>query len=103
MNDIHAFASQYASAQGLLLDSHAPGEAGGTGKTFDWHHVPADLAQAIILAGGLHAGNVRQALSIVKPYAVDISSSVESEPGIKDAEKIRLFMRQITQSDSGTI
>lgn len=94
-SDVYAFARQYASSHGLLLDSHAPGAAGGSGKTFDWNHVPKDLQQAIILAGGLSVDNVKQAITVARPYAVDISSSVESRPGIKDAEKIRLFMQQI--------
>lgn len=96
VSDVHAFAQQYSRSHGLLLDSHAPGAAGGTGKTFDWRDVPDDLAQPVILAGGLTVANVAQAIAIAKPWAVDISSGVESEPGIKDAEKIRLFMQQVS-------
>jgi len=94
-SNVYTYARQYASSHGLLLDSHAPGASGGSGKTFDWNQVPKDLQQAVILAGGLSADNVKQAITVAKPYAVDISSSVESSPGIKDAEKIRLFMQQI--------
>ena len=99
VDDVHAFAQQYSRSHGLLLDSHAPGAAGGTGKTFDWHDIPDDLAQPVILAGGLTVANVAQAIAIAKPWAVDISSGVESEPGIKDAEKIRLFMQQVSAAD----
>ena len=95
VKDIHAYAQKYRSARGLLLDSHAPGDAGGTGKTFDWNEVPADLKQAVILAGGLNGDNVAQAIDIAKPYAVDISSGVERSPGIKDVDKIRHFMSQL--------
>ncbi len=95
MEDIHAYANQHQSARGLLLDSHAPGAAGGTGKTFDWNDVPNDLPVPVILAGGLDAGNVAQAITIARPFAVDISSGVESEPGIKDPAKIRQFMQQV--------
>jgi len=98
VKNIHAYASQYQSARGLLLDSHAPGAAGGTGKTFDWKEVPNDLKQAIILAGGLSVENVAEAIAIARPYAVDISSGVESTPAIKDAEKIRHFMRQVNNA-----
>lgn len=95
VKDIHVYAQKYRSARGLLLDSHAPGGAGGTGKTFDWNDVPADLKQPIILAGGLNPDNVAQAITMARPYAVDISSGVESSPAIKDADKIRHFMSQV--------
>jgi len=98
VKNIHAYASQYQSARGLLLDSHAPGAAGGTGKTFDWNDVPNDLKQAIILAGGLCVENVAEAIAIARPYAVDISSGVESMPAIKDADKIRHFMRRVNNT-----
>ena len=87
-------AMKYATAKALLLDGHAPGEAGGTGKTFDWSSVD-DVARPIILAGGLTADNVARAIEIVRPFAVDVSSGVESAPGIKDREKITAFMNQI--------
>lgn len=90
-----AFA-QWRCAQGLLLDSHAYGESGGSGKTFDWSKIPQNLASRIILAGGLHPGNVAQAISRVSPYAVDVSSGVEQAPGKKSAEKIQQFMQQVT-------
>ncbi len=99
VSDIHAFAKRYQSARGLLLDSHAPGAAGGTGRTFDWREVPDDLAQSVILAGGLRVGNVAEAIKVAQPYAVDISSGVESSPAIKDAKKIHDFMRQVQLAD----
>jgi len=95
-SNVYAVARQYASSRGLLLDSHAPGAPGGSGKTFDWNQVPKDLQPGVILAGGLNADNVKRAIAIARPYGVDISSSVESRPGIKDAEKIRLFMQQVS-------
>ena len=84
----------YATAKALLLDGHAPGEAGGTGDTFDWTSV-AGIAKPIILAGGLTADNVAQAIKLVQPFAVDVSSGVESSPGIKDKEKIAAFMNKL--------
>jgi phosphoribosylanthranilate isomerase len=93
-----AQAEQYSSARGLLLDSHAPGEAGGSGEVFDWNTIPS-LARPLILAGGLSVDNVAAAIHTVKPYAVDISSGVESEPGIKDAALIAAFMKAVRKSN----
>lgn len=94
MDYLQASADQYRSAKGLLLDAHAPGEAGGTGETFDWTAI-GTITMPIILAGGLTPDNVKQAVNIVHPYAVDVSSGVESSPGIKDKEKVAAFMRQL--------
>jgi phosphoribosylanthranilate isomerase len=85
----------HALARGLLLDTHDPAAVGGTGRAFDWTLVPQGLARPIILAGGLNAQNVAQAIRQVRPYAVDVSSGVESAPGIKDAAAVREFMRAV--------
>jgi len=81
----------------VLLDAKAPGGIyGGSGKSFDWpllktfHH-----PYPIILAGGLNGNNVQDALAIRQFYAVDVSSGVESGPGIKDAEKMRHFVERV--------
>lgn len=87
-------AEKYQSAKALLLDAHAPGEAGGTGETFDWTSI-ATTNKPVVLAGGLTADNVKQAIEIARPYAVDVSSGVESSPGIKDKEKVTAFMQQL--------
>lgn len=87
-------AETYRSAKALLLDGHAPGEAGGTGESFDWSSIVA-VDKPIVLAGGLNAGNVKQAIDLVQPFAVDVSSGVESSPGIKDRDKISAFMEQV--------
>jgi phosphoribosylanthranilate isomerase len=94
-----AQAAQYHDALGLLLDSHAPGAAGGTGETFDWTSIPAELEQPVILAGGLDAGNIASAIEHVHPWAVDISSGVEVGKGIKSAAKIRAFMQEVNKVD----
>jgi len=91
---LQAKANHYSRAKALLLDSHAPGMAGGTGEVFDWSTI-TEVTKPIVLAGGLNAGNVKQAITIATPYAVDVSSGVESEPGIKDEEQIRHFMQQV--------
>lgn len=91
-----ASAKVFRSTKALLLDSHAPGEAGGSGETFDWSTV-AVIDKPIVLAGGLTVDNVKQAIELVHPYAVDVSSGVEKSPGIKDKEKVTNFMQQVSE------
>lgn len=99
-NDTLVAASEkYASAKALLLDSHASGDAGGTGKTFDWEGIPQLYRNSIILAGGLKPDNVAEAIQTVQPYAVDLSSGVESEPGIKDATLMAQLMNEVKRVD----
>ena len=86
---------------GLLLDTYVPNKPGGTGITFDWKlAVEARRYGRIILAGGLNPENVAAAISMVKPYAVDASSSLERSPGVKDHEKMAQFMREAIQAAS---
>jgi len=89
------YAKEYSAAKALLLDAYTEGVAGGTGHVFDWNLIPKQLAKPIILAGGLKADNVAQAIQQVCPYAVDVSGGVEASKGIKDAAKIAAFMRQV--------
>ncbi len=83
---------EYPSAQAFLLDAYHPEEWGGTGLKFDWNMVPR-FQQPVILAGGLTANNVREAVQVCQPYAVDVSSGVEAKPGIKDHSKVTAFIR----------
>jgi phosphoribosylanthranilate isomerase len=77
----------------VLLDGHAPGQHGGTGRIAPWEVIAAFRPGVpVILAGGLTPENVAEAVRIVRPYAVDVASGVESEPGVKDAEKMRRFI-----------
>ena len=92
--------ASYPGAAGFLLDSHAHGERGGTGESFDWARVPAGTARPFVLAGGLTPHNVAQAVATVRPYAVDVSSGIESAPGIKDAAKMRDFVRAVHSADA---
>jgi phosphoribosylanthranilate isomerase len=94
--DIHDFEKRYHDAAGLLLDTHIPGIAGGTGKVFNWGLIPAGLRKPIILAGGLNPGNVGDAIRAARPYAVDVSGGVESSPGIKDRDKMVAFVHAVT-------
>ncbi len=93
------YAADFATAGALLLDAYQEGVAGGTGKTFDWDLIPANLPKPVILAGGLDAGNVAEAIRRVRPYAVDVSGGVEREKGIKDAAKIAAFMRGVLDAE----
>ncbi|MEZ5478804.1 MAG: phosphoribosylanthranilate isomerase [Thiolinea sp.] len=96
-----AYADQHTEARGLLLDSHVPGAAGGTGKVFDWSLTPQDYHKPVILAGGLHAGNIAEALRTPGVYAVDVSTGVESAPGVKDHAKMAAFMRAVRMAEYG--
>ena len=93
--------AEYAGARAVLLDSHAPGEPGGSGRGIDWHGLDGDLPARWILAGGLEPGNVREAVQRLRPYAVDVSSGVESAPGIKDPERIKAFIDEVRHADHG--
>ncbi|MGD0961068.1 MAG: phosphoribosylanthranilate isomerase [Methylomonas sp.] len=84
---------QYFDARGLLLDAYHPALPGGSGGSFDWGLIPADRNLPMILAGGLTTENIGEAIRKVKPYALDVSSGVESEKGVKDAEKMAAFIR----------
>ena len=83
----------------LLLDTYCPDKAGGAGRTFDWNlAVEPARRRPIILAGGLTPENVAEAVTLVRPYAVDVSSGVESEPGRKDHEKLSSFIKRAKSS-----
>lgn len=78
-----------------LLDTYVPGQPGGTGRSFDWTIARrAALEGPVIVAGGLTPENVEEAVRTARPYAVDVSSGVEAEPGVKDKEKVREFIRR---------
>ncbi|MDO4694807.1 MAG: phosphoribosylanthranilate isomerase [Eikenella sp.] len=99
-DDIVQAAARYADARALLLDAHVADEYGGTGRAFDWSVLPDSLAVSWILSGGLHAGNVAAALRQTGARTVDVSSGVESAPGIKCPHKMREFIRQVRRFDA---
>lgn len=101
------YATRYADASGLLFDAPPSGGLpGGTGQTFDWDALPQGLKQPLVLSGGLDAGNVREAIRRVRPWAVDVSSGVEvagadGKPvkGIKDPARIAAFIEEVRNAD----
>src|SRR5436190_6609744 len=93
--DLIEYAQRFSRAKALLLDAHVPGQAGGTGRTFDWSGIPRELPLPVVLSGGLNAGNVGRAVREVHPWAVDVSSGVEGERGVKDPRKIIEFIRSV--------
>jgi phosphoribosylanthranilate isomerase len=97
--DLLDFAARYPDASGLLLDAHVDGYGGG-GKVFDWSLIPRDVPLPVVLSGGLHAGNVIEGILRVRPFAVDVSSGVESAKGIKDAGAIRRFCEAVREADA---
>ncbi len=105
-------AAAYRSATGFLVDSHAPGALGGTGVALDWSALGPTLhalgGRPLVLAGGLEPGNVGEALHAVRgltvpparPWAVDVSSGVESAKGIKDHARMDAFVRAVRDADA---
>ena len=100
--DISALALHYHDAAGLLLDAYHPGAKGGTGSQFDWELIPKQCTLPVILAGGLDETNAKQAVQTVRPYALDVSSGVEAEKGVKDSLKMAAFIKQVNEGDRVT-
>jgi phosphoribosylanthranilate isomerase len=98
--DVIAAFEQYRSSSSILLDTYVDGVQGGTGQLFDWGVIPEDKASQIILAGGLTAANVKDAIVQLKPYGVDISGGVEAAPGLKSVEKIQSFIAAVNAGDA---
>jgi phosphoribosylanthranilate isomerase len=99
--DLLEYARRFSRAKALMLDAHSPGTPGGTGLTFDWSAIPAGLPMPVILSGGLTAANVGRAVREVRPWAVDVSSGVESSRGVKDPRRIIEFIRSVRREDAG--
>jgi phosphoribosylanthranilate isomerase len=97
--DLLQYARDYHDAKALLLDAYVEGTHGGTGQSFDWSVIPRTLPVPVVLSGGLNPQNVTGAIQQVRPWAVDVSSGVESAPGIKDAAKIAAFMSGVRNAD----
>jgi phosphoribosylanthranilate isomerase len=91
-----AMLQRYGAASALLLDGFKPGQYGGTGRTADWNVARrAGRYGRVILAGGIRPDNVAQAIAEARPYAVDVASGIEAQPGKKDPAKLRALMREV--------
>ncbi|MBB5189975.1 phosphoribosylanthranilate isomerase [Silvimonas terrae] len=87
------YAALFHDARGLLVDAFVEGTPGGTGEAFDWSLIPKDLPLPLILSGGLDPVNVSEAVARIAPWAVDVSSGVESARGVKDLNKVAQFIK----------
>ena len=96
--DLPRLAQEFVSAAALLLDSHVGGDLGGTGRSFDWSAIAA-VNKPIVLAGGLRPDNVAVAIRSARPFAVDVSSGIETRPGVKDSAKMRAFVEAVASAD----
>ena len=92
-------AGRYRSSRGFLFDSHSAGRQGGSGDTFDWSRIPSDFPHPLILAGGLNPQNVARAITELRPWAVDVSSGVERERGVKDTALMQQFCQEVFRAD----
>jgi phosphoribosylanthranilate isomerase len=94
--------AQYETAAFYLLDTYKKGVAGGTGETFDWELAvrAKSLGKPLILSGGLNPDNVSEAVQMVQPYAVDVSTGVETSPGKKDLAKVKEFIENVRKADN---
>lgn len=97
--DIQAEVEKYLDAKAILIDTFDKQLVGGTGKTFAWDRLPKSVQKPLVLAGGLDPGNAADAVRQVRPYALDVCTGVEIEPGIKDPVKIRSFVRATQAAD----
>ncbi len=96
--DLTRVQSEFASAAALLVDAPSD-DFGGSGRTFSWSRLPKQLAKPLVLAGGLNQDNVGAAIAEVRPYAVDVSSGVEHQPGRKSTTKIEEFIAAVRRAD----
>ncbi len=97
--DLLDFAALHRQAQGLLLDAHVDAY-GGVGKAFDWSLIPPSVPLPLVLSGGLNPANVGEGIARVRPWAVDVSTGVESAKGIKDAAALRRFCQAVRDADA---
>lgn len=97
--DLAAAERSYPDAAGLLVDGHAAGEMGGSGRDVRPEQLSGATRLPLVLAGGLDADNVQAAVATFRPWAVDVSSGVEATPGIKAADRVAAFIKEVRQAD----
>ncbi len=100
--DAAAAMARHPGAAGFVLDGHAPGQPGGSGLKFDWSDWPAVAPRPLVLAGGLTPDNVFEAVRRLRPFAVDVSSGIESAPGIKCPERMARFVEAVRAADAAS-
>ena len=99
-DDLLEYAEKFSAARALLLDTLSQGLYGGSGKVFDWQVIPHEMRHHIVLSGGLQADNVAGAIRMIKPWAVDVSSGVEAQKGVKDHASVRRFIEEVRNADA---
>ncbi len=99
-DDPSDYARQHKNAQGFLFDSNVAGRQGGSGDTFDWSKIPPAFEHRLILAGGINPLNVADAISQVRPWAVDVSTGVEVSRGVKSSDLITRFFHEVQRGDA---
>jgi phosphoribosylanthranilate isomerase len=99
-DDLVQLQIEFSTAKALLLDTLSAGQYGGTGESFNWDVIPETLREKIVLSGGLTPINVGDAVQKIRPWAVDVSSGIETQKGIKDPEKILAFMSAVRLADT---
>ena len=95
--DLGEWERRFSTATALLLDAHGAGGQGGQGRAFDWTATRA--TRPYVLAGGLTPDNVGEAVRRLRPSMVDVSSGIESAPGIKDEDKMQRFVEAVRKAD----
>ncbi|MEJ2043185.1 MAG: phosphoribosylanthranilate isomerase [Reinekea sp.] len=95
--DIRQGLTEHDQATAIMLDAYVKGVPGGTGQVFDWSLIPEGLNDRLVLAGGLTADNVAEAIMQIRPYAVDVSGGIEATKGIKSAEKMQCFAQEVAR------
>ncbi len=96
--DVERVCGRFPDSKGILFDAMVRGKFGGTGTAFDWSLL-TQIGKPVLLAGGLSADNVGDAIGTAGPYSVDVSSGVESSPGVKDAQLMLKFVRAVRTAD----
>ncbi len=99
-DDLVQLQGEFSTAKALLLDTLSVSQYGGTGESFNWDVIPETLREKIVLSGGLTPINVGDAVQKIRPWAVDVSSGIESGKGVKDPEKISAFMSAVQHADA---